>query len=135
MTALFSREDKGFDYEADDAEAVVYLVMQSGRFNRNCLYVMRRADAVRFCDHPKTTGRARGSRWFYAFTTHRRNWRETPDEFRADDGRFASLLAELGITPLWTKGQPVPEQARTRVERLPQRRVTSEQLSLLALAG
>lgn len=126
-------QDDGYDYEADDAVAVVYMVMQSGKFNKNCLYVMKRADAVKFCSHPKTTGCARNSKWFYAFTTHRRDWRESLDDFRPDDGRFAPLLAEMGITPIWTKGQPVPKQQCVKPSA--HRGAPPTQLSLLALAG
>lgn len=132
MSAITEKEG-GYDYEADDAGAVVYMVMQSGKFNKNCLYVMKRADAVKFCSHPKTAGRARQSKWFYAFTTHRRDWRETLDDFRVDDGRFGPLLAEMGITPIWTKGQPVPKQQE--VGHPLRRHRKPEQLNLLAFAG
>lgn len=96
----FSSFDKTFDYEADDAEAVVYMISESGMMKNTALYVMRREDAVRFCSHEKTQGRARGGRWAYAFTTHKRDWRKTPEIFRADDGRFDDLLEELEITTI-----------------------------------
>ena len=77
------------------------MIMASGKFNRNCLYVMKRKEAAAFCSRPETQGAA-GNR-FYAFTTYRRNWREELKDFREDDGRFAPLLRELGITPIFVK--------------------------------
>ena len=92
-----SPDEDNFDYEADDAEAVVYLIFESGQYDKSDVYVMKRSDAVAFCSHPKTCGQGRGGGWAFAFTTHRRDWRDTPDTFRDDDGRFDWLFDELGI--------------------------------------
>lgn len=73
----FTSFDEDFDYLADDAEALVYLISDSGRLKNTAIYVMRRHEAVAFCSHPGTEGSAHGSKWAYAFTTHRREWRET----------------------------------------------------------
>jgi hypothetical protein len=88
----------GFDYYDDNAEACVYLVQQSGFFAKNCVYVMTRKEAVRFCSRKET----RGSVWFFAFTTYKRDWRENIKlDFRKDDGRFDWLLKELQIVPIF----------------------------------
>ena len=65
----FTSYDKNYDYCADDAEAVVYIVFESG-FTRSALYVMKRSEAMAFCARPETCGTVYGKRWFYAFTTH-----------------------------------------------------------------
>lgn len=132
---MIENEEPLYDYYDDNAEAVVYMFFESGRFQKNCLYVMKRSDAVKFCSHDRTRGKGRGGAWCYAFTTYRRNWRETPDDFRLDDGRFEPLLKELGITPIWVKGRPVPPPNGVHVERPRAAPVSKdikmEQLSLL----
>ena len=45
---------EGFNYEADDAEAVVYMIFGSGRFASAGLYVMKRSEAQ---GQGKSTGR------------------------------------------------------------------------------
>lgn len=121
MRVEWSRQvDETYDYYADDSEAVVYMIMESGRNNRNCLYVMRRADAVAFCNRPETCGRSQwGGMWGYAFTTYRRDWRKTPQNFRSDDGRFDALLQEMGIVPIYRGGQPVPLAVIPNVKQAP----------------
>lgn len=89
----------------DDAEAVVYMITMSSSLPMRRLFVMRLADAVRFCSDPRTAGRGRGGPWAYAFTTHQRDWRDELDAFRPEDGRFDGLLADLGIEPIYRGGQ------------------------------
>jgi len=89
---------KDYDYYNDNAEAVVYLIMKSGKNTCNCVFVMTRKEAVMFCERDET----QGNMWFFAFTTYRVDWRDTIDkDFRKDDGRFNWLLDELGIVPIF----------------------------------
>ena len=91
-----------FDYEADNAEAVIYLITKSGKLNKQrLLYVMKRSEAIQFCTANETRSINGNMSWAYAFTTHRRDWRECLDEFRKDDGRFNGLLLSMGITPIY----------------------------------
>jgi len=103
----FTSYDDDYDYESDDAEAVVYLISRSGKLKNTALYVMKRIDAVTFCERPETDSNNVIMSWAYCFTTHRREWREELDTFRKDDGRFTALLDELGIKPIYTGGGPV----------------------------
>ena len=109
MTDCWAVSDEDFDYEANDAEAVVYLISQSGQPRNACLYVMKRSEAVEFCSHQGTAVKSGAMAWAYCFTTHRRYWREELDTFRRDDGRFDWLLEELGIEPIYRGGEPAPE--------------------------
>jgi len=89
---------KDFDYYDDNAEAVVYLIFQKGPTDCNCVYVMKRKEAVEFCSRKET----HGNNWAFAFTTYNRDWRENIEkDFRKDDGRFDLLLKELGIEPIF----------------------------------
>ena len=94
---------KDYDYYADDAEAVVYLINKSGINPTNCVYVMKRADAVKFLEQKETCKINGAMSWSYMFTTYKTNWREDLDSFRVDDGRFDDLLKELGIVPIYVK--------------------------------
>lgn len=98
-----SEVSSDYDYYSPDAEAVVYMIMPSGKCRKNCLYVMKRKDAVAFCSRPETRSANKTRAWAYSFSTYKRNWREELDAFRVDDGRFAPLLKELGITPIFVK--------------------------------
>lgn len=96
---------KNYDYYADEAEAVVYIITQSGINPVNCLYVMKRRDAVAFCQRPETASNNGNRSWAFMFTTYKTDWREDLDSFRRDDGRFDKLLEELGITPIYVKSK------------------------------
>ena|GEM_PF-6066787 len=87
--------DDGYDYYADGAEAVVCLMSMEPK--ARWMYVMRRDEAVRFCERRET----RGQGWMFTFTTRNLDWREHKAAFKADDGRFDGLLAELGIEPIF----------------------------------
>jgi len=105
----FTSYDEEYEYLADDAEALVYMVFEKGGFNKSALYVMRRVEAQAFCERPETCGKGRGGGWCYAFTTHHRDWRNNIDGnfFRKDDGRFDGLLKELGIVPIFRGGDTI----------------------------
>ena len=92
-----------YNYEADDAEAVVYLTAKDGWIAD--MYVMKRHEAVAFCSRLETAKNYGPMSWMFCFTTHRRDWREYDSKtFRIDDGRFDWLLAELDIEPIyWLK--------------------------------
>ncbi|MDR2594545.1 MAG: hypothetical protein LBC87_07235 [Fibromonadaceae bacterium] len=97
-------EFKGnYDYYADDAEAVVFLINKSGINPVNCLYVMKRVDAIKFCSRKETSKQEGFMSWSYMFTTYKTNWREDLDSFREDDGRFEKLFEELGINLIYAK--------------------------------
>jgi len=116
----FTGQDDGYDYEDDEAEAVVYLISRSGRMRNTALYVMKRHEAVTFCGCTETASDNGAMSWAYCFTTHKRDWRDSPDIFRADDGRFDGLLAEMGIDPIYRGGEPIcgGETARERDARI-----------------
>jgi len=97
----FTSRDLTYDYEADDAEAVVYMSTQHLSTGGKPLYVMRRFESQAFCSHPKTCGKGRGGEWMFMFTTHQRNWRDRLDDFMEDDLRFMPLLILLGIVPIY----------------------------------
>jgi len=101
----FTSFDENYNYEADEAEAVVYLISRSGQLSNTALYVMRRDEAVLFCEREETAKNHGPMSWAYCFTTHRRDWRNELDTFRKDDGRFDKLLAELGIDPIYRGGE------------------------------
>lgn len=107
---LFTDKTDGFDYEADDAEAVVFLISPSGKLHSTRLYVMRRHEAQAFCSRPETKSNNPARQWAYVFTTHLPDWRDELDTFRADDGRFDGLLAEMGITPIYSKKTICPKK-------------------------
>lgn len=92
-----------FDYEADEAEAVVYLIFKSGKFNKSNLFVTSRVNAVKFCEHSESC--AKNKSWACAFTTHKRDWRKKLKDFRKDDGRFNELLKALEIDPIYKGGE------------------------------
>ena len=93
----------GFDYEADDAEAVVFLISPSGLLHNTRLFVMRRSEAQALCSRPETRSNNPGREWAYVFTTHLTDWRDELDTFRVDDGRFDELLEMMGIVPIYSK--------------------------------
>jgi len=99
----FTSFDEDFDYYADNAEAVVFLISQSGKLRNTCLYVMKRHEAVAFCKRPETAKNQGSMSWAYCFTTYKRDWRNQMDNFRKDDGRFDWLLKELGIVPIYRR--------------------------------
>jgi len=97
-TATLEIDD--YNYEDDEAEAVVYCSAQGG-WNGD-YFVMKRFEAVKFCEHPSTKSNNHVRAWAFFFTTHRRDWHEFRHKtFRADDGRFDKLLKELNIEPLY----------------------------------
>ena len=51
----FTIYDKNYNYEDDDAEAVIYLINPSGKNLKPNLFVMKRKDAVKFCSRKETT--------------------------------------------------------------------------------
>lgn len=93
----FTLYDKNFNYENEDAEAVVYLISPSGKNNKPNLFVMKRKEAVNFCSRKET----KGTNWALCFSTHKRNWREQLKLFRKDNGKFDDLLNELNIQPIY----------------------------------
>jgi hypothetical protein len=82
----FTSFEEKYGYEADDAEAVVFLISPSGQLKNTALYVMKRHEAVTFCEHEETAKPYGARAWAYCFTTHRRDWRNELDTFRKDDG-------------------------------------------------
>ena len=120
----FTSYDADYDYEADNAEAVVYMISESGKLPKPAVYVMSRSDAVKFCSRKETAGQGCGGKWAFVFTTHKPDWRDTPEIFRKDDGRFNELLREMGIKVIY----PCGENCKTRV--VPARPDSVVQLSL-----
>ena len=112
----FTTYNEIFDYEADDTEAVVYLISPSSRLRCTSLYVMKRHEAVKFCSRPETSYSSGFMHWAYCFTTHKRDWRYHPDHFRKDDGRFDKLLEELEIIPIYRGGDKIPVETETYEE-------------------
>ena len=91
-----------YDFEADNTEAVVYLTGKDGWIAD--MYVMKKKEAVLFCDRPETAKPYGARAWIFMFTTHKRDWYENRlYTFREDDGRFDWLLALLGIDPIYRK--------------------------------
>jgi len=97
-------DNDGYNYESDNAEALVYPISHSGKLKNTALYVMKRCEAVRFCERKETACNNGINSWAYCFTTHRRAWRDELDTFRKDDGRFDKLLKEMGIQPIYRGG-------------------------------
>lgn len=93
----FTIYDKNFNYEDENAEAVVYLINPSGKNNKPNLFVMKRKDAVKFCSCKET----KGVNWSLCFTTHKRDWRDKLKLFRKDNGKFDDLLKELNIEVIY----------------------------------
>ena len=89
----FINYDKNYNYEDENAEAVIYLINPSGKNLKPNLFVMKRKDAVKFCSRKET----KGHNWALCFTTHKRDWRDKLKLFRKDNGKFDELLQELNI--------------------------------------
>ena len=89
----FTNYDKNYNYEDEDAEAVIYVINPSGKNRKPNLFVMKRKDAVKFCSRKET----KGNNWALCFTTHKRDWRDKLKLFRKDNGKFDELLQELDI--------------------------------------
>lgn len=89
----FTEYDENFNYEDENAEAVVYFINHSGKNTKPNLFVMKRSDAVKLCSSKKT----KGANWALCFSTHKRNWRNELKFFRKDDGRFDELIKSLNI--------------------------------------
>ncbi len=105
------------DRYADNAEAVVYLIFESGRFEKSRLFVMSRKNAIKFCSRLETSGQGVGGKWACAFTTYIDDWRQCLGTFRKEDGRFDRLLEELGINPIYRGGQTLePEKKKHDVK-------------------
>ena len=111
----FTSFDENYDYYADNAEAVIYLISPGGQLKNTALYVMQRYEAVLFCEHEETAKNYGPMAWAYCFTTHRRNWRNELDTFRKDDGRFNKLLQELNIKPIYRGGETLKAESKKLV--------------------
>lgn len=78
-----------------DGPALVFIVSQNSTPARmRGLYRVTRQEAQRLCSHPATSGKSYMLCW-----TERPGAIGEDFEFVTDDGRFAGVLAELGITP------------------------------------
>ncbi|NUH42922.1 DUF3560 domain-containing protein [Streptomyces samsunensis] len=78
-----------------DGPALVFIVSQNTTPARTRgLYRVTREEAQRLCSHPATSGKSYMLCW-----TERPGVLGEDFEFVTDDGRFADVLAELGITP------------------------------------
>ena len=95
----FTDYDPNYNYEDDNAEAVIYFITPKGKTSKPNLFVMKRYEAIKFCSRKET----KGTRWALCFSTHKRNWKNELKNFRKDDGRFNELLEELGIEPIYRK--------------------------------
>jgi len=128
----FTSYDDYFDYEDDNAEAVVFLISPSGQLRNTCLYVMKREEAQRFCERPETCSNNPTRMWSYVFTTHKRDWRDNLDHFRKDDKRFDKLLNELNIKPIYRGGEML--EISTIVKTNNETKENIDQISLFDIA-
>jgi len=95
---------------------------------------MKRSDAVKFCERPETAKFGGVMPWAYCFTTHNREWRQNPEIFRKEDGRFDYLLDELGINPIHRGGSIIASgavrQQKAEKERKIENKAEMLQISL-----
>lgn len=102
-----------------DAHADVYIVSRAGRMGYpTVLWRMTVADAQRVCSHPST----RGTNWMLCWTTHdliETKW------FAKDDGRFAALFEELGVTVLASRARMLSGEAAISATPVPPRLASS----------
>ncbi|MGW3563600.1 DUF3560 domain-containing protein [Streptomyces sp. NPDC000941] len=85
-----------------DGPALVFITSQGGGPSANrALWRVTRAEAMAICSDERTRGKRFGLHWTERPGTEGVDWR-----WAKDDGRFAPVLAELGITParVWSAG-------------------------------
>lgn len=80
-------------------EAVVYFSFFKPVGKPNNLFVMKKEDAIKFCNRDET----KGKNFMLCFTVHKKNWRNELNTFVKDDGRYNELIKKLNIDIIYKK--------------------------------